>query len=112
MDICFARYAGLFYVGQEELAQGGGGQAAFEVGIVEIVAGKISELLGGVLALSAGEGWSLRGTRILFPVFGQKVESFDCIGEGKRRLAFEVLTRHVEQIRQIRIAESGTRGVQ
>src|ERR1700688_4989722 len=98
-------------MGQEELAKGGGGQAAFEVGIVEIVAGEISKLLGDEFVLVSGEGWSLRSAKIVFAVFGQKVESFDCVGEGKRRLVFEVFTRHVEQIRNVGIAESGARGI-
>ena len=47
-------------MGEEELAQGGSGQAAFEVGVVEIVAGEVTELLGDVFVLAAGEGWSWR----------------------------------------------------
>jgi hypothetical protein len=99
-------------MGQEELAKGGGGQAAFEVGVVEIVAGEISELLGGVFVLASGEGWNLRGGQISFAVLGQKVERFDCIGEGQRSLVFEIFTRHVEQIRNVGIAESRARGMQ
>ena len=98
-------------MGQEELAQGGGRQAAFKVGVIEIVAGEVSELLGDVFVLAASAGWSLRGAKIVFAMSRQEVESFDCVGEGKRSLLLEVFTSHVEQIRQIGIAESGTRGV-
>ena len=68
-------------------------------------------MLGDVFVLAAGEGWRLRGAAIVFAVLGHEVESFDGVGEGKRSLVFEIFTRHVEQIRQIGIAESGTRGV-
>ena len=90
-------------------------------------------MLGGVFVLAAGEGWSLRErfgsgrmapgallitlliirliTKNVFAVLDQEVESFDGGGEGKRSLVFEVFTSHVEQIREIGIAESGTRGV-
>ena len=64
LDVGFAGHARLFYVGQEELAQGSGGQAAFDIGIVKIGAGEISELLGGIFILAAGEGRGIaRGIR-------------------------------------------------
>ena len=44
-------------------------------------------------------------------VLDQEVESFDGGDEGKRGLVFQVFTSHVEQIREISIAESGTRWV-
>jgi len=120
-------------VGEEEPAQGGRSQAAFKVGVVEIVAGEVTELLGGVLVLAAGEARNWREgfgsgrlalgalfikllitmvtTKNVFAVLDQEVESFDCGDEGKRSLVFEVFTSHVEQIREIGIAESGTRRV-
>src|SRR5260370_35238706 len=99
-------------MGQEELAKGGGGQAAFEVGVVEIVAGEISEVLGGVFVLASGEGWNLRGGQISFAVLGHKVERFDCIGEGQRSVVFEIFTRHGKQIRNVGIAEGREREMQ
>jgi hypothetical protein len=99
-------------VGKEELAQGGGGQAAFKVGIVQIVAGEISELLGDVFVLAPGASWSLHVTTIAGAVLDQKVEGVDGIGKGKRSLVFQVFTGHVKQFRQITVAESWSRGVQ
>jgi hypothetical protein len=98
-NVCLVGYAGLFYVGKEKFAEGGGGQSAFDVGVVKIGAGKRSELLGDAFVLAAGEGWSWRGTKTLAAMLGQEVESFDGIDEGKRRLVFEVFTGYVEQLR-------------
>jgi hypothetical protein len=95
-------------VGQEELAQGGGGQATLDVRVVEIGASQISKLPGGIFVLVASEGWSLRGTKFVLAMLDQKVERFDAIGEGQRSLLFEVFMSHIEQIRNVDIAESGT----
>src|ERR1035437_1327079 len=103
-----AGHAGFFDVSQEELAQGGRRQAALDVGVIEVGAGEMAELLGDVFILAAGEGWSWRAAEILLTVLDQEVESFDGVGKGKRGLLFEVFSRHVEQIRYIGIAESGT----
>ena len=48
-----AGHSGLLYVNEEELAQGSGGQAGLlEVGVVEIGASEVSELLGDVFVLA------------------------------------------------------------
>lgn len=124
-------------MGQEELAQGSGGQAAFDIGIVKIGAGEISELLGGIFTLRPGEVWGLGNrlgsamgalivakmvvrrlnvarmilAKIVGAVPSQEVENFDRVNEGERGLVFQIFMRHVEQFLEIGIAESGTRGI-
>ena len=96
MDVGIAGHAGFFDMSEEELAQGGGVQAAFQVGVVEIVAGEIPELFGDVIVLVAGEGGSGRGSRIVLAMLSEEVESLDGVGEGQRSLVFEVFAGYVE----------------
>src|SRR5450755_2061396 len=97
---------------QEEPAQGGGVDAPFQIGVVEIVAGEIAQLFGHVFVLVAQKGGGLRGADILLPVLGEEVERLDRVGEGKRGLVLEVFAGYVEQVRHIRVAERGTGGIQ
>ena len=80
---------------EKELAESGGGHAACEVGVVEIVAGEVSELFGDVIVFVAGEGWSGGGVGNLFAMLGDVVECFDCVGKRELRLVLEVFASDV-----------------
>src|SRR5208282_1578116 len=50
--------AGPLDVSEEKLTSAGGREAAYEIGIVKIVAGKVAELLGDVFVLTSDEVWN------------------------------------------------------
>ena len=55
MDIGFARYSGLLDMGEEEFAEACRGQTAFDVGVIKIGAGEVTELFDNEFILVAGK---------------------------------------------------------
>src|SRR6266481_443180 len=84
---------------EEQPAQNGWADASFEIGVVEIVSQQVSELLGNVFPLPAGEGkdsrpirgcgsFSFRAVRLAMP--GEEVKNFNRIRVGQRSLLLEI----------------------
>src|SRR2546422_5786997 len=84
---------------EEQPAQNCWADASFEIGVVEIVSQQVSELLGNIFPLPAGEAEDSRpirgcgtfsGRAIRLAVPGQEVNNFNRIRVGQRSLLLEI----------------------
>src|SRR6266571_8334357 len=106
---------------EEQPAQNGWADASFEIGVVEIVSQQVSELLGNVFPLPAGEAedsspvrscgaFSLRAVRLAMP--GQEIKNFNRIRVGQRSLLLEIFASQFVPRLQVGVAESRARRIE